>query len=328
MAPPGLLTRHIIRRRGKGVPVYGFFQDFASFALPVFVVSTMFNVGLTQTPNEIVEHLGNRSFFIKMLIANFVAAPLTMLIAMEIFDFDPPLEAGLLVFSVCAGAPFLIKLTQTSENDLALGAAVMLVLVLVTVVVAPLLLPLLLEGIDVDAWEVARSLFLQLILPIIVGMLAVQYLTDLAHRIQPFVARVGNYTLYIVIIATLIGYAPRLWDIIKTGALLVGLAFVLICFGYGYLAGSGKDQLEDVGGLGTAQRNTAAGMIITSQNFTHPDVFVMITLVNTLGIVLLIIVARGLKKDNEDVEFGMSPAGVALHLPGREARPGRRIERT
>jgi BASS family bile acid:Na+ symporter len=295
--------------------VYDFFKDLAGIALPVFVVATMFNVGLTQKPAKVLEHLRNRSFFLKMLVANFVAAPLTMVIAMELFDFDPALEAGLLIFSVCAGAPFLIKLTKTSEHDLALGAAVMLVLVIVTVVAAPLLLPLMLEGIDVDAWEVAQSLFLQLILPIIVGMLLVQFLTDPARRIQPLIARVGNYTLYIVIIATLIGYAPSLWDIVKTGALLVGLAFVLICFGYGYLAGSGKDHLEDVGGLGTAQRNTAAGMIIAHQNFSNPDVFVMITLVNTLGIVLLILIAQGLKKDNERVEVGMSPSGVALpHL--------------
>jgi bile acid:Na+ symporter, BASS family len=299
--------------------VYDFFKDLASFALPVFVVSTMFNVGLTQKLSQILEHLRNRPFFIKMLIANFILAPLTMVIAMEIFNFEPPQEAALLVFSVCAGAPFLIKLTMTSENDLALAAAVMLVLVPVTVVVAPLLLPVILEGIDVDSWEVAQSLFLQLILPIIVGLLAVQYLTDLAKRFQPFVARVGNYTLYLVIIATLIGYAPSLWDIVKTGVLLVGLAFVLICFGYGYLAGLGKDHLEDVGGLGTAQRNTAAGMIIASQNFTHPDVFVTITLVNVLGIVMLLVIATRLKKDNETVELGISPSGVPLRRPWRQA---------
>jgi BASS family bile acid:Na+ symporter len=296
----------------KGTRVYDFFKDLANIALPVFVVSTMFNVGLTQKLSQVLEYLRNRGFFIRMLVANFIAAPLTMIVVTKILDFAAPLEAGLIVFSVCAGAPFLIKLTLTSEHDLALGAAVMLVLVIGTVVVAPLLLPVMLEGINVDAWEVTQSLFLQLILPIIVGMLLVQFLTDPARRIQPFVARAGNYTLYLVIIATLIGYAPSLWDIVKTGALLVGLGFVLVCFGYGYLAGSGKDHLQDVGGLGTAQRNTAASMVIALQNFTNSDVFVMITLVNTLGIVLLIVLAQALKKDNGSVEFGMSPASVPL----------------
>jgi len=45
-------------------------------------------------------------------------------------------------------------------------------------------------------------------------------------------------------------------------ARLVGLAFVAAAFGVGYLARAGKDHLEDAGGLGTAQRNTAAGIIL------------------------------------------------------------------
>jgi BASS family bile acid:Na+ symporter len=54
-----------------------------------------------------------------------------------------------------------------------------------------------------------------------------------------------------------------------------------------------------VGGLGTAQRNTAAGVIIAIQNFSDPNVFVMLTLANILGIVMLLIVARFLSRDNK-----------------------------
>ena len=64
------------------------------------------------------------------------------------------------------------------------------------------------------------------------------------------------------------------------------------------MPGFGKDHLEDVGGLGTAQRNTAAGVIIAIQNFSDPNVFVMLTLANILGIVMLLILARFLSRDN------------------------------
>src|SRR3712207_8651791 len=59
-----------------------------------------------------------------------------------------------------------------------------------------------------------------------------------------------------------------------TGAILVGLAFVAAAFGIGYLAGVGKDHLEDVGGLGTAQRNTAAGIDrkSTRLNSSHANI--------------------------------------------------------
>jgi BASS family bile acid:Na+ symporter len=248
---------------------------------------------------DITGHLKNYPFVLKMLLANFVLAPLLMIVALYLMPFNPALKAGLLIFSLCAGAPFLIKLTQTAKQDLALGAAVMMLLMVVTVVYAPIV-PMILSGISVDGWAIGKSLLLQLLLPIAVGMLTVQFLHDFATRVQPWVGWLGNITLYVLVAATLIGYFPNMINIFGTGAILVGLAFVVAAFGIGYLAGAGKDHLEDVGGLGTAQRNTAAGMIIAVQNFSsYPDVLVMLTLANTLGIVMLLLIAKALSRDNK-----------------------------
>ncbi len=274
------------------------FKSLAQVAVPIFVVSTMLNVGLTQTLRDILRHLTRWGFVAKMLVANFVVVPLIMIVAMNVLSFDPALEAGLLIFSLCAGAPFLIKLAQRSEHDIALAAAVMMLLMIVTVVYVPIALPLVLEGVTVDAWAIARSLFLQLILPIAVGMLAVRFLPGLARPVQPWVAKLGNYALYVVLGATLIGYFPDMLAIVGTGAIFVGLGFVLAAFGVGYLTGAGKDHLEDVGGLGTAQRNTAAGLIIATQNFDDPNVLVMMTLASTLGMVMLLFIAKALSRDN------------------------------
>jgi BASS family bile acid:Na+ symporter len=280
--------------------MFEFFRSLVQIVAPIFVVSTMLNVGLTQKLSDITGHLKNYPFVLKMLVANFVIAPLLMIAALYIAPFDPALKAGLLIFSLCAGAPFLIKLTQTAKLDVALGAAVMMLLMVVTVVYTPIVLPLVLSGITVDAWAVAKSLLLQLLLPIAVGMLVVQFLTDFAKKIQPWVGWIGNIALYTLVGATLIGYFPNMISIVGTGAILVGLVFVLAAFGIGYLIGAGKDHLQDVGGLGTAQRNTAAGMIIAVQNFSgYPDVLVMLTLANTLGIVMLMFIARRLSRDNK-----------------------------
>jgi BASS family bile acid:Na+ symporter len=268
------------------------------FIAPVFVISMMLNVGLTQKPSDIAGHLKNWPFFLKMLLANFVFAPLLMIGALYFAPFDPALKAGLLIFSLGAGAPFLIKLTQTAEHELALGAAVMMVLMVVTVPYVPVVLPLVLSGVSVDALAITKALLLQMLLPIGVGMLVAQLLPALAKKAQPWVGWAGNVAMYAMVVATLIGYFPNLLNIIGTGAFLVGLAFVAAAFGIGYLAGAGKDHLEDIGGLGTAQRNTAAGVIIAIQNFKDPNVFVMLTLANMLGIVMLMFIAKALSRDN------------------------------
>ncbi len=280
--------------------MFEFFRSLVEIIAPIFVISTMLNVGLTQMFSDITEHLRNYRFVLKMLLAHFVLAPLLMIFVLTFTSFDPALKAGLLIFAVCAGAPFLIKLTQMAKHDVALGAAVMMLLMVVTVVYTPIVLPLVLSGISVDAWMVAKTLLLQLLLPIAVGMLVVQFLPDFAKQAQPWVGWLGNIAMYVLVGATLIGYFPNMIAIVGTGAILVGLAFVAAAFGMGYLAGAGKDHLEDVGGLGTAQRNTAAGVIIATQNFSdYPNVLVMITLANTLGILMLLLIAKRLSRDKK-----------------------------
>jgi BASS family bile acid:Na+ symporter len=288
--------------------MFQFLRTAVQYIAPVFVICTMLNVGLTQKPSAIASHLKNYSFVLKMLLANFVFAPLVMIVALYFAPFDPAIKAGLLIFCLGAGAPFLIKLTQTAEHDLSLGAAVMMVLMVVTVPYMPLVLPRLLSGISVDALAIGKALLLQMLLPIGVGMLLAQFLPGLSKKAQPLVGTVGNLAMYAMVVATLIGYFPNLLKIIGTGAFLVGLLFVLAAFGFGYLAGRGKDHLEDVGGLGTAQRNTAAGVIVAIQNFPDPNVFVMLTLANILGIVMLLFIAKALSRDNKvKVELGITP---------------------
>ena len=279
--------------------MFQFLRTSVQFIAPVFVICTMLNVGLTQKPSAIGGHLKNWPFVLKMLAANFVFAPLLMIGALYLAPFNPALKAGLLIFSLGAGAPFLIKLTQTAKHDLALGAAVMMLLMIVTVGYMPIVLPLVLSGVSVNALAIAKALLLQMLLPIGVGMLAAQLLPGVSKKLQPWVGGLGNIAMYAMVIATLVGYFPNLLQIIGQGAFLVGLVFVAAAFGLGYLAGFGKDHLEDVGGLGTAQRNTAAGVIVAIQNFSDPNVFVMLTLANIVGIVMLLILARFLSRDNK-----------------------------
>ncbi|OKL38536.1 hypothetical protein [Pontibacter flavimaris] len=91
--------------------------------LPVFVFLTMLNVGLTQQLHDIVKYLQDRKSSLRMLVANFILAPLLLWGILQLFPLDPYLRVGLTKFSICASAPFLIKLTQLSEHDMALGAS-------------------------------------------------------------------------------------------------------------------------------------------------------------------------------------------------------------
>ncbi|WP_242917201.1 bile acid:sodium symporter family protein [Pontibacter liquoris] len=291
--------------------MYAIFISIAGIVLPLFVFLTMLNVGLTQQLQDIVKYLQDRWFGLRMLVANFILAPLLMWGMLQLFPLDPYLRVGLILFSICAGAPFLIKLTQLSEHDLALGASTMITLVLATVILVPLFLPLIVPQIEIDGGRIAWTLVKQMIIPIGLGLLLAKALPGFGATVQPWVARIGNWALYGMIFTTLAGYFPQLKELLGQGAILLGVAFILGAFGIGYLLGGrhDKDHLQDIGALGTAQRNTAASMIIAAQNFSdHPEVLVVITLANTLGIALLLVIARFLSKDNK----------VKIVLPNRK----------
>ena len=290
------------------------FQTIGSWGVTVFVVTSMLNAGLTQKPSRLLEHLGNRAFLLRMLVINLVVVPALMIAATSVVALEPVYAAGLLLFSLTAGAPFLIKLANTSDADIALAATVLLVLMVATVVVLPVALPLVVEGLTVDTGAVVGSLLRQMILPLVVGMVALQLAEDLAAVVQPWVARISNVALYVLIIAITVGYLPSMTDPGLWKAIAVGTAVLLLALFLGWMMGDGHDHLQDVGGLASAQRGTAAALIVAQANFEDPRVLVVITLVNTLGVALLIAAAKVMSSDN----------GFAVLTPAAAADPPRR----
>ncbi|HLS26039.1 MAG TPA: bile acid:sodium symporter [Beutenbergiaceae bacterium] len=297
--------------------MYDFFQTVGSIAVSVFVVTSMLNVGLTQKPSRLLAHLNNRAFLLRMVLMNFVVVPALMIAAVYLVDLERVYAAGLLLFSLSAGAPFLIKLSSLSRADIALAATVLLVLMVGTVIVLPILLPQVIEGLTVDRWQIAEGLLVQLILPLVVGMVLLQTAERFVAVIQPWVAAISNVALYVLIAAIIIGYLPAMSDVEMWKAIGVGMVVLLLSLFLGWTMGDGHGHLQEVGGLATAQRNTAAAMIVAQQNFDDPRVLVLITLLNIFGIVMLIAAAKLMSRENS---FAFLIPGAA-DVPGEE-RPG------
>ena len=181
---------------------------------------------------------------------------------------------------------------------MARGATVMMVLMIGTVGVMPIGLPLAVEGISVDAGAIVVPLLIQMMAPMIVGMLLNQLLESPVSYLQPWVARFSTISLVVLIIATLIGYSTELDDGDLWKASITGLAVLAVAFFLGFMMGDGRDQLKEVSGLGTAQRGTAAAIIVATNNFSDSRVLVVILVVNTLGLLLLIGAAKVMSAQN------------------------------
>ena len=88
------------------------------------------------------------------------------------------------------------------------------------------------------------------------------------------------------------------------------MIFVAICFGIGWVLGGPGADTRGVLSLGTAQRNTAAALVVAGQNFSDAKVVVMITVVMIVSFAVLMPLARVLASRQQ-------AGGVRVECGGR-----------
>src|SRR6266576_2269077 len=130
----------------------------------------MLAVGLSLTVVEILAPLRNRRLVSLALLANFVLMPLAAFVIARLLQLDQSLGAALVLLGTAAGAPFLPKLAAVAKGSLAFAVGLMVMLMALTVGYMPLVLPLLVEGVSVNATKIARSLVLLMLLPLAAGL--------------------------------------------------------------------------------------------------------------------------------------------------------------
>lgn len=266
----------------------------------LFVIASMLAMGLALTVPMILGSVSDVRVMLLALAANFVVVPALAYGAAELLvdDANPGLKIGLILVGTAAGAPFLPKLVQTARGPLALGVGLMVALMLVTIVYLPIVLPLLLPGdVTVDSGQIARSLVFLMLLPLGVGLLVRARYPELAARVQPVATQVSTVAVAFLMVALLVINFRQIVDTVGTGGLLAALVVLVGAFLTGFLVGGHPEEQRSVVGLGTAQRNLSAAIVVAAQNFgDDPEVITMVMVVGVVGLVLLFATAGELGK--------------------------------
>jgi BASS family bile acid:Na+ symporter len=271
-------------------------QAAISVAMLGFVVSSMLAMGLGLTIYEILAPLRNVRLILLSLVANFVLMPLVAIGLGRLLRLDGPLGVGLLLLGTAAGAPFLPKLAQIAKGNLAFAVGLMVLLMVVTVGYLPVVLPSLLPGVSVNPAKIARSLFLLMLLPL-AGALAVKArFPDASARVKPVLDRISNLSLILLMVLLSVVNAKSVLAVFGTGGILAGLLFLAAGYGIGWVLGGPAADTRRVLGLGTAQRNIAAALVVSRQSFDDPNVVVMVVVVAIVGLLILMPLSRYLAK--------------------------------
>jgi bile acid:Na+ symporter, BASS family len=259
-----------------------------------FVVSSMLAMGSGLTIRQIIEPLRNARLVLLALLANFVLMPFGAFALAKVLWLDNPFAIGLLVLGCAAGAPFLPKLAELAKGDLAFSVGAMVLLMVVTVGYLPAVMPLLLPGVTVDPWGIARSLILLMLLPLGVGLALKAHYEDLARRLKPVLDRISNISLILLVLLITAANIDKVLQVFGTRGILAGLLFIALGFGIGWLLGGPRRDAKKVMALGTSQRNIAAALVVASQSFSDPKVVVMVIVVAIVGLIILMPLSRAL----------------------------------
>ena len=280
----------------------------ANLSVVVFVVSSTLSVGLGLTVPQILAPLRNGRLVVLSLLANFVLAPVVAIGLARVLGLDEPLAIGLLLVGVAGGAPFLLKLADLARANMPFAVGLMVGLMVITVGYMPIVLPLLLPGVSVNPANVARSLILLMLTPLAVGLALRAWHPPAAARVRGFVAPVSSISMIFVVVLTTAGHFGSMLSILGSFGIVAALIFVAICFGIGWVLGGPGPDTRAVLSLGTAQRNTAAALVVAGQNFSDAKVVVMITVVMIVSFAVLMPLAGALAKRQQP---GSARAGAA-----------------
>ena len=132
-----------------------FFSAIAGVSGLLFVVTSMLAMSLSLSAQQMTQPLKNARLVVLALLANFVLVPLLAYAIIKLIPLEQSLQVGVILLGTAAGAPFIPKLVQGAKGNVAYAVGLMFLIMVVTIFYLPVVLPLLLPGVEVNPWDIA-----------------------------------------------------------------------------------------------------------------------------------------------------------------------------
>ena len=106
----------------------------------------------------------------------------------------------------------------------------------------------------------------------------------------------SNLSLLVLVVLQTVFNARSIVAVFGTGGILAASPLLAAAFAIGWVLGGPGMDTRLVLGLGTAQRNIAAALVVAGQSFNDPKVIVMIIVVTVVGMLILIPLCKALSR--------------------------------
>lgn len=258
-------------------------------ALVIFMAGNLLEMGLRLNPQDALRGLRNVRFVVYTLLWGFAIGPAVAYAITRVIPLEPAYATGLLLLGMTPCAPFLPAIVSKANGDLGFTAAFMVLAAAGTVLFMPVAVPMMITGLAVSAWTVAKPLLMVVLLPLGVGMLILRGAPTLASRIQPFVKRTTQIATVAVLVLCALVYGRGFVGIRGSLALTSQVVFFAIVTVLPYWLGLGlRHEQRIVISTGMATRNIGAAM---APLFAIAEIDQRATIMVVAGFPLMVIAA-------------------------------------
>jgi BASS family bile acid:Na+ symporter len=263
----------------------------------LFVVLNSLGLGLRIQVGHMLAHFfQNWKFAAWVLLINFVILPALIIGFAAVVPIPRDIKIGYCIVALAAGAPFAPLLTRLAKGNVEMSTTLMVILIVVTIIVLPIALSPTVTALAPDVqripiWDVAWPLLLFMALPLVVGCLVRLRYPDPALQ--------ATRLLQIISIASLLMYVNLFivadWNLFVSawgsGSYLASFGVPILGIVFGSLI-----SLKNVGNrhasvITTAQRSISGAIVVTIFNYTQPLANVSVTIINSIGILILLVIS-------------------------------------
>ena len=237
------------------------FTTSLKYSIAIFMAGNYLDMGLRLDPQQALRGLRNVRFVALTLLWGFVLGPAMAYAITRIVPLEYPYAIGLILLGMTPGAPFLPLIVEKAKGDLGYCAAFMLLSSVGTVVFMPFAVPLMVQGLTVTAWSIARPLVMVLLAPLAIGMWILRASAPLAGRIRPLVKKATSVATLSVIALCIIVYGKGLLGVASSFAVASQLIFFCCVTALPHLLRFGlRNEQNIVLSTGMATRNLGAAV--------------------------------------------------------------------
>jgi BASS family bile acid:Na+ symporter len=275
-----------------------FFQPWFQPVVLVFTITSLLSMGLQINIPQVLKKLSNPKSLILIFLWGWVLGPVLSFLIVKIIPLAEPYVIVMYIASLAPCAPFLAPMIGKARGDVAFAGAFIPLTVVGTVVFLPLVAPMLIKGISINAMALAKPLIITMLVPLFIGAIIKTYAEKVADKIFKPVKKLAGLSTLLTIILCFLLYWELMISTAGSFALLSMTIFMVVIASIAYFFGFGLKQNErSVMSLGIGTRNIAAVLIgVLAIPNGDPKMLAMTIIWTLWSFILAFIYARILKK--------------------------------